>query len=412
MNSTADGGYAAQIQTSGTHVQVGYCPITGEARGWTSTNAWDGAATSDPDIPAIILDTDDQGRTFFTPWYGVNMPMGNVTANCGDDASQQDPGSTMLTFVLAPGDPRFSDNPLPDSDPDPLHLVGQREWAIGDWPATPTSEFIDWEEYTFTVTYDLHLVDDPCVVEGAATDIRRAKPERAPEETPDLLSFDLQTEWCVKSSGQIIVDLAAANGSTLLTPFEAALGATFDVLFDVRDRWSTTIVEEDHGEYTTVTATGKWRECFGMPIPLKPKQLGKLADVFRHAAKQSDRPKVASALLWVADKLDKARRALDDGIRWVAKRILDGIAVLIDALPARQAIYVTNLIFQFGIDYADSGEWAQDYISPNVGIQKLLYGEHCTTKWKPRIVTTIYKDGHSRSDYVNLDGDYPWNVRP
>ena len=54
-----------------------------------------------------------------------------------------------------------SDNPLPDSDPDPLHLVGQRTWTIGDWPAAPLDEFSiheGWEEYSFTVTYDLRLV--------------------------------------------------------------------------------------------------------------------------------------------------------------------------------------------------------------------------------------------------------------
>lgn len=414
MNSTADGGYAAQIQTSGTHDQVGYCPITGTARGATWTNTWNGAATSDPAIPAIILETDDQGRTFFTPWYGVQMPLGDVTANCGQNEGQQDPGSTMLTFVLAPGDPLHSDNPLPDSDPDPLHLVGERSWTIGDWPAPPE---IDWEVYTFTVTYDLRLVTDDCETNYTASDWRRARPEDTPD-APDLVEFYLVTEWCVTQNGRILVTDTESKGETLLSPWETLLASSFEVLWNVKDDWTEPVVKiDDLGEFTTVTATSKWRECYGIPLPrpLRPKMLHRLADLFKKVAFRADSPRVRDRAHDIVRILRKAANKLDDGLRWIANRVIRGLFYLVSKLPERLSIRLANQLVFASWDWQDSGAWAKEYIKGQFTLTKLLNilnKQYCPApKWKPRIVTTLFKDGTSRSDFIDLDGDYGrWDV--
>lgn len=425
LGSTADGGYSAHVQTSGTDRTDGKCgspPDTGTY--WQSINLTANVAAAD--YPALTLLTDDAGKTLFTPRF-LAMPEGaySWSSSCdgtsGTGMTQIDSG--VLTFGLRYADRIDAESPLPDTDPDPLRLVGQRTWTIGDWPHEPDFEP---EEYTFTVTYDLRLLTEECAsAVFSSYDAFRARLEGYDEPR---LHFSVATDWCLRDDNSVSVQNVSPVNATLESPLEFAIEAGVRELFTLHDLWKkpTHTVSDDGG---VVTSSGNWKHCFGIPlIGGKIKWVKRTPKAFRYAADLLRRVdgKFEDVAGTLAKAMDKAADALEWAIKkgtraakWAARQAIEVFGDLVYALGYKVQLKVFLLTVGTVADYSSSAPWAKNYIKDLVDetvsglipkpdiLGRFLSDELvCYSGWKPQIRQTLGTPGAINGEFVDRDGDY------
>ena len=166
LNATADGNYASAIDTGGGTENWTHCETFGK---WEETTFFDSVVLGEEqcdgcgEYPSrFSLLTDDQAVTTFY-LGGAYIPFtGNYSGECGPKGSWESIGSNGFPISGPLAQLGFA---LKDTDPDPLHLVGQTTQAQ---PAsTPDTEV---EEYEFKVIYDLWLEDTPVDCEPPVSD--------------------------------------------------------------------------------------------------------------------------------------------------------------------------------------------------------------------------------------------------
>lgn len=163
--SSADGDYDAHLVAGGSEDVYGACDGKEGNRNHLFHYQWQ-LDTEGPNIISgtsgkLGLITNNEGQMFFAPWYQSHIPFQSTGYCTGDGVPVEESypaynGISKLGFVDG-NNPGYSSNPLPDVDPDPLHLVGSKTWTVADPPVAGMFGE-NMGEYTFTVTYDLHLV--------------------------------------------------------------------------------------------------------------------------------------------------------------------------------------------------------------------------------------------------------------
>lgn len=172
LGGTADGGYSGQVVASGTQRMTYNCGLSNTMT--TDTLAW----SAQEDVTArpndyewsrfvLFLGTDDGGRTTFVPSLYSPPEDGIYKDACREASSPaeypQDVGS-VLGFQSGESGYHGRPGPVPDTDPDPLRLVGEKTWTFQD---PPYSLYDAATDYSFKVTYDLTLVTgDPIDTDG------------------------------------------------------------------------------------------------------------------------------------------------------------------------------------------------------------------------------------------------------
>lgn len=415
LQDTADGDYGAEVVAGGSEDIWGAC----YGKEGVANHLWNYRWQLDTRVEDPLtspgkfgLTTTDEGRTFFALWYQGLIPF-EWTSYCTGDgepiegANPKESGFTKLGF-LDGSTQGYSSQPLPDLDPDPLHLVGSRTWTLGDPPVAGMLPD-NMTRYSLTATYDLRLVDS-CTNSNVTHDTYRADLDAA-----DILEFELRTIWCT-GPGELRVMDTEVRGETLQSPWDAAVESVIREVTTYHNTWTTSVDKSGGPDLTVVTGDGRWKDCWGIPMPLKAERLDVLASLFRKVAKRIDNDAARYVVYKFADALEKAANKLDSATRWVVRQIIEAGIKLINKLPDGVQRRITKLILYVVADDYTSQQWARDYVRQMPSeklISKILDDElSCRTVWKPRIVHRLNPDNTSTSEFVDLDGDSEaWNFR-
>jgi hypothetical protein len=153
VSEDGSGDYAASVSGSGTQTSHGYCPVTDTVK-LVQIISW---GFTDVELEASVYLAYDEvlAEWVFWPVY-LSLP-GTYENHCtesGTPESTEGPASP-LGFRSTSGN-NYEPTPLNDTDPDPSRLVGTTTWTLAN---PPTSHMNDFDEYSYTATYDLTLVD-------------------------------------------------------------------------------------------------------------------------------------------------------------------------------------------------------------------------------------------------------------
>jgi len=372
----------------------------------------------------LRLRTDDSGLSYFTP-ATVQYFDGTWTSTCTEDGepsvTPQSVSGTYINFGL-----QFfqedSQSPLVDTDPDPLHLVGQRTWTVGDWPIAPDSPP---DEYSFTATYDLRLRNECASPVYSSYDAFRASLDGSDEPR---LHFDVATDWCLRDDNSVSVQSVTPRGVTLQSPWEFAIEAGVRELFSFHDVWKDPTYTVSEGE-GVVTSSGNWKHCFGIPlISGKIRWVMKTPKAFRYAADLLRRvdgnfedvaSKLARAMDKAADALEWAIKKGTRAAKWAARQAIEIFSDLVYSLGYRVQLRVFLITVGVVADWSSSRPWAKNYLKDLVDeavsglipkpdiLGRFLSDELvCFSGWKPRIRQTLGIPGAVSGEFVDRDGDY------
>lgn len=154
LDPTADGWYTGHLDASGIELYRSYCDFNDQEQVITRLQWSVDRDQSQEYSPYLVsLRTDNAGKTFFMPAL-VTVPM-TYQNYCAPGGSGET-STTVLGFES--GRSGETVEPLNDTDPDPLHLVGSTSWSLQNMPYVFGNGIPD--EFTFTATYDLRLVED------------------------------------------------------------------------------------------------------------------------------------------------------------------------------------------------------------------------------------------------------------
>lgn len=202
LGATANAHYTGRVQAVGR--QTGAAWSCGSSYEYSFSFDED-AAAFDPPRSLVSLETDaywipeDDRRTWFVPsLYSVPY----TYTSCGQVSEGR---FSELGFQTG----WSSWNPLPDEDPEPLHLKGTRTWTVEDPPRGMSFDPAYEPEYTFTATYDLWLkevpVMDSCDDEGAEARYTTAEGVGsvvlAGLPDPHVATVSFGVDWCLTDAG-------------------------------------------------------------------------------------------------------------------------------------------------------------------------------------------------------------------
>lgn len=141
--------YRAWITGSGSSLKVAEC--------FTERGTWTADIPPEGNIsmtwPALRLDGEPGDDVVFIPHLVIVQGSFRQTSLCDDNPPTQGEYSISVGgFQSGESGFEYRPDPLPDTDPDPLRLVGSRTWTLDD---PPYELYPGYTSYRFTVDYDL-----------------------------------------------------------------------------------------------------------------------------------------------------------------------------------------------------------------------------------------------------------------
>ena len=377
LSTTADGSYGARVVGSGWQESHGPCYYTKTVmktsrQEWTLDQQGPNPVSGNQD--KIGLQTDDEGRTFFAPWYLTHIPQTQTNYCTGDGqptttSSSASNGSSKLGFM--DGQSGYATDPLPDNDPDPLHLVGTRTWTLADPPINLHDAM---SEYSFTVTYDLRLIDNRnCRPVNTSFIAHLGDADVSPH---DMLRYTWgELEFCYGPEGIEVVSNGTQTGELLDT---GALTTALDTLgqkFKYADSDPVILKPLSDGS-TEAYVKGKFKFCTQIPLAGSAisKGIKKVGDIVPN---------------WMRRKLLDwgAKRVFDSGLipDWVKDKIIKkGINAVLNSLDNLSAAERTA--------FGHLVDKVLEQVSGN--LVKLVLGDgKCFNVWEPEIVARLYPNG-------------------
>lgn len=304
-SATASGNYTAFVDGRGTEKDYQNSCGTGTLRlthegAWSVTEHFRQHQYS-PDV--LRITTDEQGLTSIIPGL---VPV-DVTYNshaCDGTKGTSTANTTVLGFQSGESGFERDVAPVPDTDPDPLRLVGSKTWTVED---PPYPLYDGYADYSFTITYDLTLVlpEDCRSFTGAFT---------AKLDELKMFRYALEDVLYCREDSKVVI---RGPGKAVSTPvYPAGFAGAMDILgMKFRYDGSKPVEVVNHAS-GAATASVKGRYSFCMDLPLKVLKQGAKA-VF-HRLPDSVQRKV---LNW-----------MDQGARFFVRKLF-GSALVPDWLP-------------------------------------------------------------------------------
>ncbi len=197
QSASANGNYSARIQGSGTEkdYQAAGC---GDMR-LANDITWhvDKHFRSGPLPVVLAISTDDIGQTTISPRL-AQVDISVTGYECDGDAIASTSSTTVLGFQSGESGAFGTPDPVPDTNGDLYRLQGTKTWTLAD---PPYPLYANTTEFTFTLTYDLTLEQNPCIGGSQA-----AYPAYQASIAPDkaaILHFELDAKWCRTRDGVI-----------------------------------------------------------------------------------------------------------------------------------------------------------------------------------------------------------------
>ena len=335
LDTSANGNYDAHVIASGWREVTDNCYWTGKVE---KVQRLDWNLDQEGPNPVsgveqkIGLVTNDEGQTFFAPWYLTHIPF-KATNYCTEDGQPTEEfipeynGTSFLGFTDGWSD--YASQPLPDIDPDPLRLVGSKTWTLGDPPTPALADCCT--EYSFTVTYDLELVVLPPECDTFKTKTRKWSAKTPIRLLPDRHwgDFKVTVDWCYDSADPTYGKITSirSRGAVDNGPF-GSFGFVADQ-FGFETRWEDAVCEPRCGdisdeEVALASVTRKMAFCFDfselidklgikgwLKDKVKPGLKGKLQDFIERNGGLSGTAFESDLLAWIDDYIVKARNKID-----------------------------------------------------------------------------------------------------